>query len=107
MARRRTPGKSPKFHVGDRLHDAPVAASLDLHGFRVDEAAGALRNFLTAWRGRGRGLVVHVITGRGRNSANGPVLRGRVSALLKGELASLVADWGPDDSDGGFKVKLR
>ena len=50
---------------------------------------------------------MHVITGRGRNSANGPVLRGRVSALLKGELAPLVADWGPDESDGGFKVKLR
>lgn len=107
MARRRTPERSPRFHVSDRLHDARVAAVLDLHGFRADEVAGALRNFLTAWRGRGRGLVVHVITGRGRNSANGPVLRGRVSALLKGELAALVADWGPDESDGGFRVKLR
>ena len=107
MARRRTPERSPRLHMSDRLHDAPVAAELDLHGFRADEVAGALRNFLTAWRGRGRGLVVHVITGRGRNSANGPVLRGRVSALLRGVLASLVADWGPDDSDGGFKVKLR
>ena len=107
MARRRTPERSARFRVRDGLHDASVAASLDLHGFRADEVAGALRNFLTAWRGRGRGLVVHVITGRGRNSANGPVLRGRVSALLKGELASLVADWGPDDNDGGFRVKLR
>jgi hypothetical protein len=35
------------------------------------------------------------------------VLRGKVSALLKGELATLVADWGPDESDGGFKVRLR
>lgn len=107
MARRRPPARFPRFHVSDRLHDAGVAATLDLHGFRADEVAGPLRNFFTAWRGRGRGLVVHVITGRGRNSANGPVLRGRVRALLKGELAPLVADWGPDESDGGFRVKLR
>ena len=107
MTRRRRNDRSPDFHVADSLHDAPVASELDLHGFRADEAPAALRNFLTTWQRRGRGLVVHVITGRGRNSANGPVLRGRVSALLKGELAPLVADWGPDDSDGGFKVKLR
>ena len=81
--------------------------SLRVESFAADEVAGALRNFFGAWRGRGRGLVVHVITGRGRNSTNGPVLRGRVSALLRGELASLVADWGPDDNDGGFRVKLR
>jgi DNA-nicking Smr family endonuclease len=107
MARRRTNDRFPRFHVADGLHEAPVAEKLDLHGFRADEVPAALRNFLAAWRGRGKGLVVHVITGRGRNSANGPVLYGKVKALLKGELSALVSDWGPDDSDGGFKVKLR
>jgi DNA-nicking Smr family endonuclease len=104
---RRSKGGFPPFHLADRLHDAPVASVLDLHGFSAGEVPTALRNFLTTWQRRGRGLVVHVITGRGRNSAHGPVLRGKVSALLKGELAALVADWGPDDTDGGFKVKLR
>lgn len=107
MARRRPKSGAPRFHVADGLHDMPVASVLDLHGFRADEVPGALRNFLTSWQRRGRGLVVHVITGRGRNSARGPVLRGRVSALLRGELSALVADWGPDDSEGGFKVRLR
>jgi DNA-nicking Smr family endonuclease len=107
MTRRRRTDRFPRFHVADGLHDAAVASELDLHGFRADEVPTALRNFLTSWQRRGRGLVVHVITGRGRSSANGPVLRGRVAALLKGELAPLVADWGPDESDGGFKVKLR
>ena len=107
MARRRSKNGFPPCQPADSLHDAPVAATLDLHGFNAGEVPLALRNFLTAWQRRGRGLVVHVITGRGRNSARGPVLRGRVSALLKGELAALVADWGRDDSDGGFKVMLR
>ena len=107
MSPRRPKHGSPRFPPADGLHDAPVASVLDLHGFRADEVPAALRNFLTSWQRRGRGLVVHVITGRGRNSARGPVLRGKVSALLKGELATLVADWGPDENDGGFKVRLR
>ena len=104
---RRSKGRFPPFHLADSLHDAPVASVLDLHGFGAGEVPAALRNFRATWQRRGRGLVVHVITGRGRNSAHGPVLRGKVSALLKGELATLVADWGPDESDGGFKVRLR
>jgi DNA-nicking Smr family endonuclease len=84
----------------------PLSA-LDLHGDRADEVAPALRAFLTTWQRRGQGLVVQVITGRGRNSGGGPVLRGKVAALLRGELKSLVAEWGPDYHDGGYIVKLR
>ncbi len=102
-----TPRRKPDRRQGDSLLDAPIAEALDLHGFRADEARGALKAFLTTWRGRGRGLVVHVITGRGKNSPGGPVLGRKVAALLRGELQPLVAEWAPDYHDGGFMVRLR
>ena len=53
------------------------------------------------------GAVIHVITGKGRGSSGGAVLRPLVSGLLKGELRPLVADWSLDESDGGFRVRVR
>jgi DNA-nicking Smr family endonuclease len=107
MARRRSSGRNPRREQGDTLLDAPVAEALDLHGFRADEVPRLLRGFLTNWQNRGSGLVVHVITGRGRNSPNGPVLGAKVASLLRGELKPLVAEWAPDYNDGGFMVRLR
>ena len=107
MARRRGAGDKRGSWQCDSLLDAPVAEALDLHGYRADEVPRALRSFLTSWRGRGQGLVVHVITGRGRNSERGPVLGRKVSSLLRGELGALVAEWAPDYHDGGFMVRLR
>src|SRR6266496_5212705 len=51
----------------------------------------AVRSFLNSWRSRTTGAIVHIITGKGKGSANGPVLRGLVKSLLQGELRSLVA----------------
>jgi DNA-nicking Smr family endonuclease len=51
--------------------------------------------------------VVHIITGKGRGSANGPVLRGLVKGLLRGELRGMVAEWQLDDAEGGYRVRLR
>ena len=107
MARRQPPHRNRNREQGDSLLDAPIAEELDLHGFRADEVRSLLRGFLTNWRSRGSGLVVHVITGRGRNSPNGPVLSGKVATLLRGELKPLVAEWAPDYHDGGFMVRLR
>ena len=53
------------------------------------------------------GAVVHVITGKGKGSAGGAVLRPLVSGMLKGELKPLVADWSLDESDGGFRIRIR
>jgi|SRR5579859_2909008 len=53
------------------------------------------------------GAIVHVITGKGKGSANGPLLRGLVRTLLQGELRSMVGRWSLDDSEGGYKVQLR
>jgi DNA-nicking Smr family endonuclease len=107
MARRRHPDRFPRFHVADALLDGAISEALDLHGYRLEEVHGLVRGFLANWQRRGKGLVVHIITGRGRNSANGPVLRRRVASLLKGELKPLVADWTPDYNDAGFLVRLR
>lgn len=64
-------------------------------------------DLLDAWRRRKPGAVVHIITGKGKGSAGEPVLRGVVKTLLQGELGSMVAKWGLDDAEGGYKVQLR
>lgn len=107
MPRRRSSQRNRNREQGDRLLDGPIAESLDLHGYRADEVRALVRGFLTNWRSRGNGLVVHVITGRGRNSSGSPVLGRKVASLLRGELSPLVAEWAPDYHDGGFMVRLR
>jgi len=97
----------PVFDSRDPLLDGRVVAELDLHGFGAAEAPGAVRAFLATWQRRQAGAVVHIITGKGKGSANGPVLRGLVKTLLQGDLRALVAEWGLDDAGGGYKVRLR
>jgi DNA-nicking Smr family endonuclease len=101
---RRPPSSSP--FGGDDLLDAPIAATLDLHGHTQDEAKLALRQFLSGERRRHAGAVVHVITGRGKGSSGGAVLRPLVGRLLKGELRAHVADSALDLDDGGYLVRL-
>lgn len=104
MARR---GKQPTFDSRDPLQDTRADAELDLHGFSANEAPPAVRAFLESWQRRKAGAIVHIITGKGRGSPGGPVLRGLVAGLLKGASISLVADWAPDDAGGGFRVRVR
>jgi DNA-nicking Smr family endonuclease len=108
-ARQRAHGRAghPRFDPGDPLFDAPVHAALDLHGSTAEEARGLVRSFVETAGRRAPGAVVHIITGKGRGSPGRPVLRGAVSGLLRGELASRVADWTPDVDEGGFLVRLR
>jgi DNA-nicking Smr family endonuclease len=89
----------------DPLEGTP-ADTLDLHGCRASEAAAAVRAFVQRARRRTPGALVHVITGRGRNSPNGPVLKPTVKRLL--ESGSLpVKTWGEDLDEGGFLLRLR
>ncbi len=99
--------RGPRFDPRDRLLDARVHATLDLHGCTADEARRLVTGIVGATARANPGAVVHVITGKGRGSAGGPVLRGTVAALLKGELAPRVADWSRDVDDGGFLVRVR
>ena len=106
MSKRKGP-RHPTFDSSDPLLDARVDAQLDLHGYSATEAPSAVRTFLDTWRRRKPGALVHIITGKGKGSANGPVLRGLVKGLLQGELRAMVAEWGLDDGEGGYRVRVR
>jgi DNA-nicking Smr family endonuclease len=85
--------------------DGPVGDTLDLHGFAAAEAAPAVRTFVLRCGKRTPGALVHVITGRGRGSPAGPVLKTVVRSLLRsGELP--LRAWGEDLDGGGFLLRL-
>jgi DNA-nicking Smr family endonuclease len=107
MTRRRRRPPSPPGGSGPDLLDARPRAVLDLHGFRGDEVALAVANFVTSWQRRSPGAVVHIVTGRGRGSAGRPVLAPAVRRCLRGDLAGCVREWCPDVAGGGFLVRLR
>ncbi len=86
--------------------DGPIDDTLDLHGFRAREVRTHVAAFLASLRMRQPGALVHLITGRGRGSAGGPVLRSTVRTLLRKANADLVEAWGLDDAEGGFLVRL-
>lgn len=100
-------GRHPVFDASDALLDARADAELDLHGFVATEVPSAVRSFLQSWQRRRPGAVVHIITGKGKGSATGPVLRGLVKGLLQGELRSMVDKWTLDDGEGGYRVRVR
>ena len=104
MSRR---GRQPRFDSRDDLLDGS-GATLDLHGAGAAEAKAAVRAFIATQARHASGSVVHIITGKGRGSAGGAVLRPRVAAELRGPAcAPLIADWARDADDGGYKVRLR
>jgi DNA-nicking Smr family endonuclease len=84
-------------------------ATLDLHGRREDEAAAALERFLAGARAAGQ-RCVRVVTGKGRHSAAGAVLRHAVPDLLVGRLAAHVRAFAAapaaDGGDGALHVLL-
>jgi hypothetical protein len=99
--------KQPAFHSADPVLDAKVSATLDLHGLTAVEATERLRSFLTAESRRHAGKVVRVITGRGRGSERGAVLRPTVGRLLKGPLGLFVKDFSIGVDEGSYLVLLR
>ena len=105
MPKRRS--KHPRFDSGDDLHSAPLASRVDLHGLSADQAESVVRSFLDTWRRREPGAVVLIITGKGKGSPDGPVLRPAIQTLLKTRLSGFVADWTLDDSEGAFRVRVR
>lgn len=62
--------------------------------------------FLAAARKRHPGGLIHIITGKGRGSPGGPVLKTLVRSMLKaGEIAN-VKDWNRDAAGGGFLIRF-
>jgi len=84
-----TPGRMKQLRQG-RL--APEA-SLDLHGMTREQARGKIRFFLEDSVFQGRKTVL-VITGRGKGSPDGPVLRTDIQRYLAGEAKAWVVEWG-------------
>jgi len=78
-----------------------IGEELDLHGFLKDEALNRLKNFVINAYSRGQQAVL-VITGKGYNSAEGPVLQGAVAAWLGEQGKGMVAEFmsAPRDKGG-------
>ncbi len=87
-----------------------LGGELDLHGFLRDEALLRLGRFISSAYGAGREAVL-VITGKGINSPEGPVLQGAVAAWLREQGKTMVAEFAPAPRDlggsGAFVVFLR
>jgi DNA-nicking Smr family endonuclease len=87
-----------------------VREELDLHGHVRDEALVKLEHFVAAAYSRGEKAVL-VITGKGINSPEGPVLQGAVSEWLRGKGRRMVAEFAPAPRDrggsGAFVVFLK
>lgn len=87
-----------------------ISEELDLHGLFKDDAIAQLAQFITGAYSRHRQAVL-VITGKGINSPDGPVLQGAVAAWLREQGRGLVAEFGPAPRDkggrGAFVVFLK
>ena len=87
-----------------------ISRELDLHGFLKDEALMRLEQFVAA-AGSGGEQAVLVITGKGINSPEGPVLQGAVAEWLRKKGKGLVAEFSPAPralgGSGAFVVFLK
>jgi len=83
----------------DAVH---ISRELDLHGFLRDEALHRLHSFIWNAYNEGQSAVL-VITGKGLNSPEGPVLQGAVDAWLRNQGRGMVADFSPAPRGRGGK----
>jgi DNA-nicking Smr family endonuclease len=88
-----------------------VDDTLDLHGYRQDQAHRVLRDFLIRAQARGAKLVL-VVTGKGRTAAEPGILRRAVPLWLEApELRSVVVGFGEATAthggSGALYVRLR
>ncbi len=102
--RRRESGPAPRNPFDPC--DGPIDSTLDLHGATIIDVGARLKSFLETAIRRHPGGLVHVITGRGRGSAAGPVIKPAVKRLLAGDLARWVRAVERDENDGGYLARL-
>ena len=101
---REVSGGEPDY--GKHLRFAIPVESLDLHGLRVDDARRKLEAFLRRVARTHSGQAVRVITGKGRNSPDGP----RLKPMVLEELSyshDLVAEWETSMDGGSVMIRLR
>ena len=106
------PGRRSASSRIRQLKRGTIALSdeLDLHGYVKDEALKRLEQFIAGAYSKGQRAVL-VITGKGNNSAVGPILQGAVAAWLREEGRGMVAEFAPAPRDkggsGAFVVFLK
>jgi DNA-nicking Smr family endonuclease len=87
-----------------------ITQELDLHGFLKEEALKRLEHFIANTFSLGHQVVL-VITGKGINSAEGPVLQGAVASWLRSNGRGMVAEFSSAPRDkggtGAFVVFLK
>ena len=87
-----------------------ISQELDLHGHLKDEALTRLEHFVVDAFDLGQSAVL-VITGKGINSPEGPVLQGAVAAWLREKGKGMVVEFAPAPRDkggsGAFVVFLK
>ncbi len=114
---RQAPGPPPLAPIETRLRQRLARGrltpedTLDLHGYRQEEAHRVLRNFLIRAQARGAKLVL-VVTGKGRTAAEPGVLRRSVPLWLEAaDLRSVVVGFGEaaatHGGSGAIYVRLR
>lgn len=90
--------------------EVTIATELDLHGYLRDEALFRLEHFISSAAAKGFPAVL-VITGKGVNSPDGPVLQRAVAHWLQEQGKGLVAEFAPAPRDkggsGAFVVFLK
>ncbi len=95
--------RHPSFSSDDPLLDRRPDITLDLHGKTAAEARAAVERCIRSSGGK----LVLIITGKGKGSANGPVLKDLVRGMVKGSLAASIRDWSLDAGEGGYRVLVR
>ena len=95
--------RQPAFSSHDPLLDARPNRTLDLHGHTEAAARAAVEKLVKTSGGK----LVHVVTGKGKHSSGGPVLKSLIRGMLRGSLAPLVKDWSLDDGEGGYRILVR
>ncbi len=87
-----------------------IGLELDLHGLTREEALASLGRFVAGAFNRGQKAVL-VITGKGNNSPEEPVLQGAVSGWLRDRGKGMVAEFAPAPRQlggaGAFVVFLK
>jgi len=87
-----------------------IDLELDLHGLTREEALASLERFVAGAYNRGQKAVL-VITGKGNNSPEEPVLQGAVAGWLRDRGKGMVAEFSPAPrqmgGSGAFVVFLK
>lgn len=107
---KRRPARVDPPELPDTLVGAHPDHTVDLHGFTEAVAVQRVNDLLTTWIRKEPGAVLHIITGKGNRSAEGPVLIHAVEGFLRQEMAAgrgrRITDLTLGPGGGGWLVRV-